>query len=184
MIDKGVAKRYAQALFGAARDGTTVEPLLADLEALEKLAATHPELIRFLESPMETDEAKHDLVVRLFKTRTSDLFLRLIFLLMEKKRIPHLLDIVAEYRRIVEESQGVAEARVTTAVPLEKDLADRLRRQLERLFRKKVRLIPRVDPRIIGGLFVMCEGKIIDRSIRSDLEKLREDLLGVQVPQD
>jgi F-type H+-transporting ATPase subunit delta len=82
----------------------------------------------------------------------------------------------------VEESQGVAEARVTTAVPLSKDLSDRLRVQLERLFGKKVRIVPRVDPRIIGGLFVMIEGKIIDRSVRSDLETLRQELLGVEVP--
>lgn len=182
MIDKGVAKRYAHALFGAASTEKAVEALMADLDALENLARAHPEMIRFLESPQETDEAKRALVEKLFRGRVHDLFLRLLFLLMRKKRIPHLLDIVGAYRLIVEESQGIAEARVTTAVPLPKELSDRLRIQLERLFRKKVRIIPRVDPRIIGGLFVMIEGKIIDRSVRSDLENLRQEMLGVEVP--
>jgi F-type H+-transporting ATPase subunit delta len=182
VIDKGVAKPYAHALFGAASAEGAVEAVTADLDAFEAVAGAHPELIRFLESPQETDEVKRALVEKLFRGRTHDLFMRMIFLLMRKKRIPHLLDIVEAYGRIVEESQGIAEARVTTAVPLPKELADRLRVQLERLFKKKVRIIPRVDPRIIGGFFVMIEGKIIDRSVRSDLEALRQELLGVEVP--
>ncbi len=182
MIDKGVARRYASALFGAAGAENAVAAVGADLAALETLASRHPEMIRFLESPQETDEAKRAFVEKLFRGRTHDLFMRMIFLLMRKKRIPHLMDIAVEYRRIVEESQGVAEARVTTAVPLPKDLADRLRVQLERLFQRKVRIVPRVDPRIVGGLFVMIEGKIIDRSVRRDLETLRQDLLGAGAP--
>ncbi len=75
----------------------------------------------------------------------------------------------------------MAEARVTTAVPLPEDLEKKLQQELERLFGKKVRIRPRIDPRIIGGLFVVIEEKIIDRSIRSELEKLRDDLLGVRI---
>jgi len=182
VIDKGVAKRYAQALLGAAQQEGAVDPLLADLDGLEKVVAAHPELVRFLESPQEPDEAKRDLIAKVFGGRTTDLFMRLIALLMAKKRIPHLLDVVRGYRTIVEESRGVTEARVTTAVPLPAELADRLRAQLERLFDKKVKIIPRIDPRVIGGLFVIIEGKIIDRSVRSDIEKLREEMLGVQIP--
>jgi F-type H+-transporting ATPase subunit delta len=181
VIDKGVAKRYAVALFGAAEKEGAIEPLSADLQALETLIASHPELIRFLESPQETDDAKRGLVAKIFEGRAHDLFLRLLRLLMVKKRIPHLVDILGEFRRIVEEHQGIAMARVTTAVPLPPELGERLRVELERLFRKKVRIVSRIDPRIIGGLFVMIEGKIIDRSVRSDLEKLREGLLGAQV---
>ena len=70
---------------------------------------------------------------------------------------------------------------MTTAVPLPIDLRARLQSELERLFGKKVRIRPRLDPRIIGGVFVMIEGKIIDRSIRTELTKLRDVLLGANV---
>ena len=74
-----------------------------------------------------------------------------------------------------------APARVITAVPLEKDLSERLQKELERLTGKNVRIRPLVDPRIIGGAIVMIGGQIYDRSIRHELARLREDLLGVSL---
>jgi F-type H+-transporting ATPase subunit delta len=181
VIDQVVAKRYAHALFGAAQSAKAIEPLLSDLESLEAMASADPRLVRFLESPRELDDNKRNLVGKLFGGRTTDLFVRFLLLLLRKKRIPYLFDVVRAYRALVEEHQGIAEARVTTAVPLQADLSERLRRELERLFGKKVRIRPRIDPRIIGGLFVVIEGKIIDRSIRSELQKLRDDLLSARV---
>lgn len=181
MIDTVVSHRYAHALFGAARAENVIEPLLSDLESLEAMTAADPRFVRFLESPRELDEHKRNLVEKLFSGRTTELLVRFILLLLRKKRITYLLDILRTYRGLVEEHQGIAEARVTTALPLPADLSDRLRGELERIFGKRVRIRPRIDPRIIGGLFVVIEGKIIDRSIRSELQKLRDDLLGAEV---
>jgi F-type H+-transporting ATPase subunit delta len=181
MIDKGVARRYAHALFGAAQNADALAPVLADLTAIESVLGKDASLLRFLESPRELDEAKRSLIERVFGGRAHDLCVRLILLLLRKKRILHLLDVIASYRRLVEEHQGIAEARVVTAVALEDDLREAMRRELERVFRKKVRIQPVVDPGVIGGAVVMIEGKILDRSVRHELTKLREELLGVRV---
>jgi F-type H+-transporting ATPase subunit delta len=181
VIDTVVSKRYAHALFGAAQVEGVIEPLLSDLESLEAMNAADPRLVRFLESPRELDENKRAMVEKLFHGRTIDLFVRFLLLLLKKKRVACLFDVLRAYRELVEEYQGIAEARVTTALPLPADLSDRLRAELERLFGKKVRIRPRIDPRIIGGLFVVIEGKIIDRSIRSELQKLRDDLMSAEI---
>ncbi len=181
MIDRSVAHRYAHALFGAAQKANALDSVLADMECLETLLAKDPRLVRFLESPRELDENKRALLEKLFKGRTNDLFVNILLLLLRKKRVLHLLDVITEYRALVEEHHGVAIAQVTTAVPLPDDLSDRLRAQLEKITGRQVRVRPRVDPRIIGGIVVMIEGKILDRSVRHELERLREDLLAVRV---
>lgn len=183
MIDKGVARRYAHALFGAAQNANALGAVLADMEAIESVLQADARLLRFLESPRELDEAKRSLVARVFGGRAHELCVRLILLLLKKKRIAHLPDVIDAYRKLVEEHQGVTEARVVTAVSLEAELREALRRELERVFDKKVRVQQVVDPRIVGGLVVMIEGKIIDRSVRHELDRLREDLLSVQVHQ-
>jgi F-type H+-transporting ATPase subunit delta len=136
--------------------------------------------VSFLESPQELDEDKVRLVHRLFDGRTTPLFVRFILLMLRKKRILHLLDAIKAYRKIVEESEGVTEAIVTTAVPLPEDLQKKLTGELARLFAKKIVIRKRIDPGIIGGMYVMIEGKIIDRSLRSEIAKLRDDLLAVR----
>jgi F-type H+-transporting ATPase subunit delta len=181
VIDQVVSKRYAHALFGAAQVEKAIDSMLADLEALEAMLTKDPRLLRFLESPRELDESKRDMIEKLFRGRTTDLFIRLLILLLRKKRVAYLLDVIRAYRELVEEDMGIAEARVTTAVPLPTDLSERLRVELERLFDRKVRIRPRIDPRVIGGFFVVIEGKIIDRCIRTELQRLRDDLLGVRV---
>jgi F-type H+-transporting ATPase subunit delta len=181
VIDQGVAKRYAVALFGAAKTEGVVKDLMGDLESLEALVVHDRRLVHFLESPQELDEAKLGLIHRLFDGRTTPLFVRFVLLLLRKKRILHLLDAVGAYRTLVEQSEGVTEAIVTTAVPLPEDLEKKLNAELARLFAKKVLIRKRIDTGIIGGMYVMIEGKIIDRSLRSEIAKLRDDLLAVPV---
>ena len=181
MINQVVSKRYAVALFGAAKSEAVTDRLLEELETLHAMNEKDPLLVRFLESPSELDEHKEALVDRLFSGRACDLFVRYLKLLLAKKRTLYLQDSIRAFRVLVEESKGITEARVTTAVPLSTDLAERLQKELGRLFTKKVRVRARTDPRVIGGIVVMVEGKIIDRSVRSELAKLREDLLSVRV---
>ncbi len=182
MIDQGVAKRYAVALFGAAKTEGVVKDLMGDLESLEQMVVVHDRrLVSFLESPQELDEDKIALTHRLFDSRTTPLFVRFILLLLRKKRILHLLDAIKAFRKLVEESEGVTEAIVTTAVPLPEDLEKNLSAELARLFAKKIVIRKRIDKAIIGGMYVMIEGKIIDRSLRSEIAKLRDDLLAVRV---
>ncbi len=184
MIDKGVARRYAVALFAAAEKRGIVDAVLEDLENLEAIVhAPNPRLVRFLSSPQELDEKKYILVETLFRGKATDLFVELIRLLLRKRRILYLLAIAAAYRKQVEEARGIAEAIVTTAVRLPEDLSDGLVEELERMFDKKVKLRPRIDPKIIGGIVVTIEGQIIDRSVRSELEKIRDELLSVPVHQ-
>jgi F-type H+-transporting ATPase subunit delta len=177
VIDKGVSRRYATALFMAASKAQVLDEVLSDLEALEVILKGDPSLTQFLSSPQELDEHKVALIENVFGGRAHDLVTRLLLLLLRKGRILHLADVIAAYRATVEEYRGIAPARVVTAVPLEQDLSDRIRRELERLSGKKVRIQPLVDPRIIGGLIIMIEGQIYDRSLRHELDRLRERLL-------
>jgi len=154
---------------------------LEDLEALEVLVRGDPRLIRFLSSPQELDENKESIVRKLFENRAHGLLVRLFLLLLRKRRVLHLLDVIREYRALVEEEKGIAAAKVVTAVRLEEDLSARLTEELERITEKKVRMRPTVDPRIIGGLIILLEGKIYDRIVRNELDRLREDLLEVRV---
>ncbi|MBD3161240.1 MAG: ATP synthase F1 subunit delta [Candidatus Eisenbacteria bacterium] len=181
MIDKSVAKRYAQALFGAAEKAGRADPVLRDLESVEKLIERDSSLLRFLSSPQELDERKEALVEKLFGDRADPLIVRLFLLLLRKGRILHLRDVIAAYRALLEEERGIVAARVVSAVALSDEENRRLRDELRRISEKEIRIEAVVDPKIIGGLVVMMEGRIYDRSVRHELERLREELFAVRV---
>ena len=181
MIDKGVAKRYATALFRAALKADTLDVVLADLETLDTVLEKDPSLIHFLSSPMEPGEVKAALIETVFRGRAHDLVVHLLLLLLRKGRVLYLVDVIAAYRAAIEEHRGIAPARVVTAVPLDEDLSERIRCELERITGRQVRIRPLVDPKIIGGVIIMVEGLVYDRSVRHDLDRLRESLLEVRM---
>jgi F-type H+-transporting ATPase subunit delta len=179
--DRAIARRYAVALFGAARKAGAAEEVLADLGAVKELERLNPSLRSFLEAPDVLTEQKVAMISAVFQGRVHELVGRLFNLMLSKKRIQHFPFVHDEYRDLVEESLGIARARVTTAVPLDPELAGELAKRLERLTRKQVRLDLRVDPAIIGGVITVVGGKILDGSLRHGLADLRERLLAVRV---
>ncbi|MBR4223612.1 MAG: F0F1 ATP synthase subunit delta, partial [Oscillospiraceae bacterium] len=65
---------------------------------------------------------------------------------------------------------------VTTAVPLKADAAEKLRIKLEKLYGKKIVINEHTDPQVLGGVRVVCEGKMLDGTLKTRLEGLRETI--------
>lgn len=179
--DRGVAHRYTGALFGAAVKNGQERAVLADLQSLEDLHLRDASWQRFLEAPDVPAEQKVALIRSLLQGKVEELVVRFLLLMLQKKRIQHLPLVFEPYRLLVEEHLGVVRARVETAIPLPRELADALRERLERLTGKKIVLEPRVEPAIIGGIIVSLAGKIIDASLRHQLSLLREQLKSAAV---
>jgi hypothetical protein len=68
-------------------------------------------------------------------------------------------------------------ARVRSAVPLTKEERTILRERLRERFREEFILRTWVDPSLIGGLVIEAKGQIIDGSVASKLEALKERML-------
>jgi F-type H+-transporting ATPase subunit delta len=66
---------------------------------------------------------------------------------------------------------------VVSATPLGAGDLDRVRRSLERRTKKKVMLEAEVDPSLIGGLIARVGDLVLDGSVRTQLDTLREKLL-------
>jgi len=179
--DRGVALRYATALFGAAVKRGEMERVLEDTQALLALHRSDSTLQNFLEAPNLLDSDKDELLERTLRGRITDLVLQFIRLMLRKKRVQHLPLVYDHFRRMVEDALGQLRAIVTTAVPLDDALGARLRAALERTTGKQIVLDARIDRRILGGVVVTVGGKILDGSVRYRLDRLRDELLQVRV---
>lgn len=181
MILSGIAKRYAVALFNAAVKQDVAEQVDDDLSSFVELLRANKELKGFLDSPEVLTEAKKELITDVFGDRTAGLFVRFILLLIDKKRLVHILDIADAYHQLFEQLQGILEARVVTAVELDPDLEQKTIERLVQETGKAIRLEKTVDPDIIGGMIVVIEDEIIDGSIRHKLEQIKRSLSEVKV---
>jgi F-type H+-transporting ATPase subunit delta len=180
--DVVIARRYAQALFLAARRKDAVAQIGEELAQVLVIDTAHGGRIRhFLEAPQVPREQKLLVLESGFRGQVHGLVVEFLKLLLNKKRLFHLRDIVGQFEHLVEDHQGIVRARVTTAVPLADAETAALVAALEASLAKKVRAVTMVDPSILGGVVVKVGDRVADRSVSRMLALLREQLLAAPV---
>jgi len=85
-------------------------------------------------------------------------------------------DIADEYQRLLDSYRGIAQAEVTTAVPLDDEDKTRLTERLSAVVGKKVVLKPQVDSSLLGGIIARIGYRLLDGSTSSRLAALKRAL--------
>lgn len=179
MTGNVVARRYAKALVEtvAERDGD-LEAVHAELRDLAEVIDGHRDLGLLLFSPSVRLDVKgsivEDLIERAGLTEPSSTFVRL---LLEKGRLRYLGSIADTFERLANERLGRLKVSVVSAAPLAQNEIERLSAELAEATGKTIVMDTTVDPALIGGLVVKVGGRVVDGSLRHQLDALRESLV-------
>ena len=84
--------------------------------------------------------------------------------------------VAAAFKYVAEEDEDVVGVTVTTAIPLDDELRQTITKKCEQDFGRKVFLIERVDPSIVGGLVLEARGERRDISVKTQLRIAQETL--------
>ncbi len=173
---RGVARRYARAIFEVAAAAGTARALRPELEASARAFSVTPELRRALEHPALPIEKKRGLIAKLFAAG-SPLLLKSLDLLLERGRLPLLPSVAEEYAAALLASENTQSAEVVTATPLGADDAARIETALRQLTGSGIELRSRIEPELLGGVLVKIDGRDYDGTVRGRLRALRARLL-------
>lgn len=176
-MEKILSARYAKALLDLALEEDVVDEAAADLRAMAGLLEEHGELEKLFASPLIDCEAKLKPLERVL-AGASDLAKRFMRLLVRNGRISILAEIAADYERMADEELGRATAHVETAGPLADAQVEAIRRQLERLTKKKIAADVSVNESILAGIRARVGDRIYDGSLLGKLEEMRQVLTG------
>jgi F-type H+-transporting ATPase subunit delta len=174
----GLARRYAAALFEAARGSNTVDSVESDLGLITYSLDAAPRLREMLVHPLIPAARKKELVSEIFKGKIQDVTLDFLFLLVDKQREEIVAEVETEYVNLANDYRKIATVQVTSAVPLTADEQAQLREKLGKFTGKTVELELSENLELIGGLIVQIGDTVIDGSVKGYLAGLREKLLG------
>lgn len=177
MRDDSVVKGYAEALFQVAKSEDLVEVVEDELLKLKEVLQENSELKEFLNNLRIAPEGKKKALMEIFGKGTSPITLNHLNLIIDQGRQRKIVAIIEEYFRLAAAAREKITAEVVTSVPLSEEMAEKLRRQLTKVTKKQVFLKSRVDPSILGGAIVRIENKIIDGSVRHQLEGMRQTMV-------
>ena len=164
-----IARPYAEAVFGLAEGAGALAKWSQTLAGMAR-AASHPEMQGWIGNPNLSPRQLYDLFMSLSAGDLPAELRNFVHLLIANDRLGLLPEIHAQFVQLKNEREGVIEAEIRTAFPLDNKQLSGLVADLERRFKRRVQ--PRVtqDKALIGGVRIKVGDLIIDGSARGRLE--------------
>lgn len=177
-----ISRKYARALFDVLKASGKTRESLTQLESVASvLERDQPELRTVLSHPRVPPGQKAALVEKVFGKHVSRETMQLLQLLARRGRFPALPGIVSVLDAMVLDAEGKARAIVTSAVPLDDEQKQDVLHRLGTMTGRWIDLTLKVDPRLVGGIVVQVGDRLVNGSVKYQLEQLREGLKSVRI---
>jgi F-type H+-transporting ATPase subunit delta len=180
MTSGSIAKRYARALFEIGEEQNSLLGLLKHIENVAALWNENEELRAAMTNPfVRFDTRKQiwsEVISRLGMPQAGRNFLNL---LLDKSRIEELPAVARELGRLADRKQNRLRAEVVSAAPISDNSLMQLKSSLERLTGKVIVISKQEDPSLIGGIVTRVGDMMYDGSIKTQLDRLKEKMLGL-----
>jgi F-type H+-transporting ATPase subunit delta len=181
MIAQQVAKKYAGALFRLASERNMMDLAWKQFNDLAEYLEKDDTFLDFMAAPQVPDQNKERMITQAFAGLFEKPFFNFMMVLVRKRRITYLIEIIEEYDRLVRAEKGIAKATCITTTGLSDSERGKVIEKLATKTSLKIELEEKVDKSIIGGMIIIFHNQIIDGSIRYGLRRLKNKLMQVKV---
>ena len=175
MKNARAAIRYAKAILNLAKDSKEETVVNDDMLFIAKTISENAEFEVMLNSPIVKSSGKINVLNALFKDKVNNITLGLFHLLQDNKRIAMLASIAKQYVIIYDYDKHTQEAKVTTAVPLTKEVEETVLAKIVALTGDKANLVNEINPNILGGFILRVGDVQYDASISNYLNELKKE---------
>jgi F-type H+-transporting ATPase subunit delta len=178
MQNQTVARRYAIAIFGLAKEREKIEAVGRGLHAALDAITANDDVRRLFTSPVAGRETKRKFFADAFSRSLDEVALHSVLLLIRKRREALLAPIVAEYDKLALAASGREPLEITSARKLAPAELDQLVARLSRLYGRSFEVKTTVDPALLGGLRITMSDRRIDGTVAGRLDEFARDLFG------
>ena len=172
-----IASPYARALFDFSVEKNILHQITSDFQNIKTFLDESIELSEYLNNPIVNQDAKRQILTKTVKSQINVETFKFLMVLVERDRINLLKSIMANYLELVYQAANVKRMEVLTAYPLSNLQKSTLIQKIKDLTNaREIRLLITVDSSLIGGFLIKTESKVIDFTIKNQLQKLAKHL--------
>jgi F-type H+-transporting ATPase subunit delta len=176
-LSSKIAAPYARALFDFSVQKNIMHQITADFQNLEIFLDEASELTEYLNTPIVSRNAKAEILTKTLQSQVNAETFKFLMILVSRDRINLLKSVITNYLELVYETASIKMIEVSTAFPFTNLQKNTLIQQLKELTNaREIRLVITVDSSLIGGFLIKTNSKVIDFTIKNQLQKLAKHL--------
>ncbi len=173
-IATGMSGRYARALFELAQEQNKLDEIKSDLDSFASIMAESDDFTRLVISPIfSAEEQNSALNAILPRTNISDISVNFFKLVARNRRLFAIERIIADYNALLAKHRGEVTAYVSSASQLDEMQLTELKNTLKQAVGQDIQVEATVDPSLLGGLVVKVGSRMIDDSLKTKLDSLK-----------
>lgn len=172
-----IGRVYAEALLELATEQGVVDELAEQVQAIIPTIASGSELHRLLANPAIRDSERGEIVQRVFEGKVHELLYKMLRVLGDKGRLGSLPEVAGGYLLAVAAARGQVDVQATVATELSAAEVTQVAQQIGQALGKTVSLSQKVDPLLIGGMKIKVGDQLIDASVASQLQSMKNKMI-------
>lgn len=177
MISTKISRRYAKALLSLGQEDGQYEGYGRHLQEFNNFCSANSEFFQVISNQLFSVEDRMHIIEAALEQSSFDLMVKnFLKLLLVKNRIGEIQQITDYYSKLTEDISNITRVKVFTARPLTKKTEDKLAAALAGLVSKKVVIEVAEDKSLMGGLVVKIGDLVLDGSVSTQLQRLKESL--------
>ena len=176
-LTEKIAVPYARALFDFSVEKNIMHQITADFQNLDIFFNESSELTEYLNSPVVNQKAKREVLAKTLKSQINTETFKFLMVLIDRDRINLLSAVINIYLELVYKTASIKMVEVSTALAFTNAQKDTLTQKLKELTNaREIRLVTTIDPTLIGGFLIKTDSKVIDFTIKNQLQQLAKHL--------
>lgn len=172
-----IGTTYGSALLQAAREADKCDLILEEARQVLDILEKEPDFHTFINYPAISAMEKKAVIKKVFSGQICQELLNLLYIVVDKGRTYHLPKIIKAYEDMLYHEEGVSYGTIYSVQPLKPQQLEKLEAETSTLLKQTVKLDNKLDPKLIGGVKILVDGRIIDASIRKRFEDLGSKIM-------
>ena len=177
MNESLIAGRYAKALLEEALERGEAESLYPLMKHLGSTLRPLSSELEVVGNPTIADRVRESFVVSCVGCEPPELMERFVRLVFAHRREGFLGEMARAYVVLYRKARGIVLVRITSAVPLDEATRQRVAEVVRSHYGGEIEMVCEENKGLLGGFILRVDGKVLDASVRSRIDRIRQQFI-------
>ena len=170
-----IASKYANALYELALENNSLDLYQEQTRFVLNSLQENEEFFDVLNSKFLSIKEIHEIIGKTFVGVEQDI-ISLLKIIVENHRVNLLSDVLVSFNSLCNSYKGITEGMLFSALALDKKTIADIELAIGKKEGRKVSLIFKIDPSLIGGVKVVMNNHMYDGSVKNKLAEMKQSL--------